>query len=98
MDHQHDTIELSIQMICLSLLRFISDHINNLSLSLSRQLMDENDVLMVLVALMEQKPWIAKNSKGQRVKFENQKWEVIPSNEFYKVPKMEAQVILVIAT
>lgn len=83
-------------MCCISLLRFVSDHIADLPLSISRQLMDENDVLMVLVSLIENKPWIAKDSKGKRIRFENQKWEVIPPGEFHKVPRMEAQVWILI--
>ena len=83
-------------MISISLLRFISDHISDLSLSISRQLMDESDVLMVLVSLMENKPWLAKNNKGERIRFENQKWEVIPPGEYHKVPRMEAQVWILV--
>ena len=96
LEGQKSTLELSIQMISISLLRSISDHIGDLSLSISRQLMDESDVLMVLVSLMENKPWIAKDNKGKRIRFENQKWEVIPPGEFHKVPKMEAQVWILI--
>ncbi len=93
LEHQEKTIELSVGMTSVSLLRFVSDHINDMSLGVARQIMEEDDILMVLVVLMEQKPWIAKNNKGQRMRFENQKWEVIPPGEFNKVPKMEAQVL-----
>jgi len=96
LDRQYKQIEFSVQIICISLLRFISDHINDLSLSVARQLLDENDVLMVLVALMESKPWIAKSKKGQRMKFENNKWDVIPPSEFNKVPRIEAQIWILI--
>lgn len=45
---------------------------------------------------MEDKPWIRVNKKGEKEKFEDQKWMVIPKNETMKIPKMEAQIWLAI--
>jgi hypothetical protein len=48
---------------------------------------------MILVPLIEEKPWIRTNVKGERQKFEEQKWETIERREFNRVPKIEAQVL-----
>jgi len=77
-------------MIAFSLIRFISDHINELSVPIVHQMMEANDIPCVLVPLIELKPWLRKNVKGEMEKFEDQKWSVIPVAESNKVSKIEA--------
>ena len=77
-------------MISFSLIRFISDHINELSVPIVHQMMEANDIPCVLVPLIELKPWLRKNHKGETEKFEDQKWQVIPIHETNKVLKIEA--------
>jgi len=77
-------------MIAFSLIRFISDHINELSVPIVHQMMEANDIPCVLVPLIELKPWLRKNVKGEMEKFEDQKWSVIPVAETNKVSKIEA--------
>jgi hypothetical protein len=52
--------------------------------------MENNDIPCVLVPLLELKPWIRKNAKGQMEKFEDQQWKVVPQAEETKLPKIEA--------
>lgn len=58
-------------MIAFSLVRFISDHVTDLSVPVVHQLMENNDIPCVLVPLIEIKPWLRKNSKGEMEKFED---------------------------
>jgi hypothetical protein len=58
-------------MIAFSLIRFISDHVTDLSVPVVHQLMENNDIPCVLVPLIEIKPWLRKNSKGEMEKFED---------------------------
>tara|TARA_B110001450_G_C17629721_1_gene484709 strand:+ start:794 stop:988 length:195 start_codon:yes stop_codon:yes gene_type:complete len=58
--------------------------------------MEANDIPCVLVPLIELKPWLRKNSKGETEKFEDQKWNVVPVSESNKVSKIEAQIWLTI--
>lgn len=83
-------------MISFSLIRFISDHINELSVPIVHQMMEANDIPCVLVPLIELKPWLRKNIKGETEKFEDQKWSVVPVAETNKVSKIEAQIWLTI--
>jgi hypothetical protein len=83
-------------MTALSLIRFITDHINDLSVPIVHQLMENNDMPCVLVPLLEIKPWLRKNVKGEMEKFEDQKWVVIPPHETGKLTKTEAQIWLAI--
>jgi len=83
-------------MICFSLIRFICDHVQDLSVGIVHQLMEANDIPCILVPLLELKPWIRKNVKGDTEKFEDQKWQVVPEKEQNKITKIEAQIWLAI--
>ena len=58
-------------MCCLSLIRFISDHMQDLSVPIVHQMMESCDIPCVLVPLLEMKPWIKKNLKGETLKYED---------------------------
>lgn len=58
--------------------------------------MEANDIPCILVPLLEMKPWIRKNVKGDTEKFEDQKWQVVPEKEQNKITKIEAQIWLAI--
>lgn len=59
-------------------------------------MMENNDIPCVLVPLLEAKPWIRTNNKGEEEKFEDQKWVVIQKHEQGRLTKIEAQVWLTI--
>lgn len=59
-------------------------------------MMEANDIPCVLVPLIELKPWLRKNVKGETEKFEDQRWSVVPVSESNKVSKIEAQIWLTI--
>ena len=61
-------------MIALSLIRFITDHMETLPVPIVHQLMENNDIPCVLVPLLEHRPWLRKNAKGEDEKIEDQKW------------------------
>ena len=93
---QQDDIEFSCAMICFSLIRFISDHMQDLSIPIVHQMMENNDIPCILVPLLELKPWIRKNHKGDVEKYEDQKWVKVPPSEINRIPKVEAQIWLTI--
>lgn len=51
---------------------------------------EHNDIPCALVPLIELKPWIRKNAKGEMEKFEDQKWVIVPPSEQNRVSKIEA--------
>ena len=61
-------------MSCFSIIRFITDHMDDLPTPVIRQMVDCNDVPCTLVPLLELKPWLRKNSKGETEKWEDMKW------------------------
>jgi hypothetical protein len=83
-------IEFNLSMACLSILRYITDHLSQLSFPVRNHLMNVKDFPMLLVNMMETKPWIRKVEINQEQVFENKRWVNLPNNAY--LPKLEAQV------
>ena len=81
---------------CFSIIRFISDHTESLPVPIIHQMMENNDIPCVLVPLLEYKPWLRTNHKGENEKFEDGKWQVIAKHDEGKVTKVEVQIWLTI--
>lgn len=64
LDRQARDIDFGCTMTCLSLIRFITDHMESLPASIIHQLMENTDIPLVLVPLLEYRPWIRTNAKG----------------------------------
>jgi len=95
-DEQYETIEFGIAMMCLSIIRFITDHLKHLPLHVLHHLCVEADILCLLSPLIEERPWLRTNAKGEREIYENQKWNVVAKDEYGRLPKLEAQVWITI--
>jgi hypothetical protein len=83
-------------MTCISLIRFITDHMEALPASIIHALMDTADLPLQLVPLMEFKPWIRENHKGKQEKWEDNKWQEIQPHDKGRVTKIEGQIWLTI--
>lgn len=68
---QMEEIEFSCAISCFSLIRFISDYMQELSIPICHQMIENNDIPCILVPLIELKPWLRKNKKGEIEKFED---------------------------
>ncbi len=60
-------IEVQIGIACISILRYISDHLNQLAFPVRHHMMNVKDVLLLLVPLLELKPWIRINENGKNI-------------------------------
>lgn len=65
-----------------------------LSVPVVHTMMDETDVPMILVPLLEAKPWLRTNLKNEEEKFEDQRWQVVKPEDKMKLCKTEAQIWL----
>jgi hypothetical protein len=93
-DEKFEEIEFYLSMASISTIRYICDHLNTLPFPIKNHLMNVKDMPMLLVALMEFKPWLKeteKNKKTERFLYENNTWISFEETSA-KLPKLEAQV------
>lgn len=91
-EDQKSEIDFSIAMMCISIIRFITDYIKYLPVTIGHHLLIDNDILCILVPLIEEKPYLRTNKNNEREVYENSKWTVVPKNEYSKIPKLEGNL------
>jgi hypothetical protein len=65
MDIKLSEMELPIALSCISIIRYISDHLNSLPFPVRHHLINVKDVLLLLVPILECKPWIKSDKNGK---------------------------------
>ena len=90
LEDQAKEIENACAMTSLSLLRFITDYMQELSVPVVHQMMENNDLPCMLVPILELRPWVRLDAKGNYEKYEDQKWQPWPVKEQQKLTKCEA--------
>jgi len=102
MDEKYREIEFGIAMSCINILRYISDHLENLPFPVRHHMMNVKDVPVLFVTLMELRPWRRKvlkyndkNKKKEEVQeiYGNNNWTSLMEHKF---PKLEAQVLITV--
>jgi hypothetical protein len=94
LEDQAAVIDHACAIASLSLLRFVTDYMNDLSVPVVHQIMDNNDLPCMLVPILELKPWIRLDARGNLEKYEDQKWQSWPVKDQNKLTKCEAQIWL----
>jgi len=92
--HQQETIEFTLSMKCISVLKHICDSLQSLPISVITRILNVHDFPCLLVALLDQAPWKKTNSSGKREKYNGGKWVNVPSDEHHMISKLEGQVWL----
>lgn len=93
-------IEYSNSIACVSIIRFISDHLDQLSFPITNHLLNSKDFPLLLVEVIEAKPWEKKDENTKEIThiYEENKWVSLKSKEKEKLQgsfsKYEAQVWL----
>ena len=93
---QEYSITMSCAMCALSIVRFLTDHIDDLPLAVTARILDTYDLLMVLCPLLEIKPWQADSADGEHRRFLQGHWARVPEAEVRKMAKAEAQCWLAV--
>ncbi|XP_018428606.1 PREDICTED: zinc finger MYND domain-containing protein 10, partial [Nanorana parkeri] len=88
---QSEALEFDVALKCLSVLRYVTDHTDSLSLSVTTRLLNTHNLPCVLVELMEHCPWSRRN-KGQLQRYENGRWLCVPAEDQQKMTKLDGQV------
>jgi hypothetical protein len=91
-DNKNEEIEFYTSMACISIIRYITDHLNSLPFPVRNHIMNNKDTPLLLVSLMELKPWLKENEKKEQLYFENNVWNKMKDQSANKLTKLEAQV------
>ncbi|XP_029550645.1 zinc finger MYND domain-containing protein 10 [Salmo trutta] len=86
---QNAALEFEISLKALSVLRYITDHTDSISV-INRMLCTHN-LPCVLVQLVQYSPW-SRYSAGAMEKYMNGKWQRVPSEDHLKMTKLDGQV------
>lgn len=91
LQQQAYALEFDISLKALSVLRYITDHIDSLPLSGLTRLLNTHNVPCLLVQLVEYCPW-SRLEKGQLQKYESGRWYPVPAEDHLKMTKLDGQV------
>jgi len=65
MDIKLNEMELPIALSCISIIRYVSDHLNSLPFPVRHHLINVKDILLILVPILECKPWVKNDKQGK---------------------------------
>lgn len=97
MQKQEKKLNFEICLKAVSLLRYITDDLESLPLSVMTRMLNTLDIPILLVQLVENPPW-TKRKDGKVFKFIDSKWQELDFQESFKITKIEGQVWLALYT
>ncbi|CAL1546402.1 unnamed protein product [Lymnaea stagnalis] len=93
LEKQDIQLQFEISIKALSLLRYVTDHMDCLPLSVMTRILNTHDIPILLVQLVESPPW-TKKEDGKIFKFIESKWQEVSFEDSLKLTKTEGQVWL----
>ncbi|XP_072025986.1 zinc finger MYND domain-containing protein 10-like [Amphiura filiformis] len=88
---QDRKLQFDIGIKAVSILRYITDHVEGLPLSVTTRILNTHDIPSMLVQLIESPPWTVFKD-GKLDKFIDNKWQSVPVEERLKLTRIEGQV------
>nr|XP_020771458.1 zinc finger MYND domain-containing protein 10 isoform X1 [Odocoileus virginianus texanus] len=88
---QAELMEFEIALKALSVLRYITDCVDSLSLSTLSRMLSTHNLPCLLVELLEHSPW-SRQEGGKLQQFENGRWQTVTPSEQQKLSKLDGQV------
>ncbi|XP_027692910.1 zinc finger MYND domain-containing protein 10 isoform X2 [Vombatus ursinus] len=88
---QAQTMEFAISLKALSVLRYITDSVDSLSLSTLTRMLSTHNLPCLLVELLENSPWYGQEG-GQLKRFEGGRWQIVTAKDYPKLTKIDGQV------
>ncbi|KAJ3055577.1 Zinc finger MYND domain-containing protein 10 [Rhizophlyctis rosea] len=81
-------LDFSIAINTLSLFRYLTDYITDLSLSAMTRILNNNDMICSAVYLIERAPWLKRTSTKEFARFDDGAWKEIPRDELPRLGKV----------
>ncbi|KAM5234513.1 zinc finger MYND domain-containing protein 10 isoform 3-T3 [Hipposideros larvatus] len=88
---QAELMEFEIALKALSVLRYITDCVDSLSLSTLNRMLSTHNLPCLLVELLEHSPW-SRREGGKLQQFEGGRWQTVAPSEQQKLSKLDGQV------
>lgn len=88
---QAEMMEFEISLKALSVLRYITDCVDSLSLSTLNRMLATHNLPCLLVELLEHSPW-SRREGGKLQHFESGRWQTVAPSEHQKLNKLDGQV------
>ncbi|XP_053753839.1 zinc finger MYND domain-containing protein 10 isoform X4 [Panthera pardus] len=88
---QAELMEFEIASKALSVLRYITDCVDSLSLSTLNRMLSTHNLPCLLVELLEHNPW-SRREGGKLQQFEGGHWQTVAPSEQQKLSKLDGQV------
>lgn len=92
LQQQAEEMEFEIALKALSVLRYITDCVDSLSLSTLNRMLSTHNLPCLLVELLEHSPWSRQGEGGTLQHFEEGRWKTVPPSEQQKLSKLDGQV------
>lgn len=93
MNSYSKSFQFSLAMSSLSIMKYITDHLTVLPLSITTRLLNTHDTPSLLVNIMLRAPWTRKNEKGKTERYDD-KWVTVETRDRLRISKVEGQVWL----
>ncbi|TPX40706.1 hypothetical protein SeLEV6574_g06465 [Synchytrium endobioticum] len=84
-------LDYAIAIGALSIFRYLTDYITDLSLTAMTRILNTNDMICSAVSVMERAPWLRRIKQGMQ-RYEDGKWRTISSDDYAVLGKVEAQL------
>ncbi|CAF0725701.1 unnamed protein product [Didymodactylos carnosus] len=91
---QEESLRFDMAMKILSIVRYVSDCLPKLPISVTSRLLDNFDFVLLLVEVMELKPWEKMQTDGSFQRYIEGKWQNIKTEDRFIINKTEGQVWL----
>jgi predicted Zn-ribbon and HTH transcriptional regulator len=82
----------AISINALSILRYMTDYITDLPLSVMTRLLNTKDMITALSYLIESVPWVRRTPSNKILRWEGSNWKEISKNDISKLCQVEAQI------
>uniref|UniRef100_A0A8C4NFT1 Zinc finger MYND domain-containing protein 10 n=1 Tax=Eptatretus burgeri TaxID=7764 RepID=A0A8C4NFT1_EPTBU len=91
---QSDEIDFYIAMGTIAIIHCITNHLDSLPLSVSTHLLNTHNIPIILVQLLEQRPWSRILKSGVMEDYIEGSWKTVPPSDCQRVNKIAGQVWL----
>eukprot|EP01084_Bolivina_argentea_P292451 502760_1 len=91
---QRQHLEFVICGCCVSIIRFFTEHLSKTSISVMERVINTNEIIITLIALIENKPWTKKSEKGISKFDGTNKFIKIDKNNMFRLTKIEGELWL----